>query len=82
MNATPENSPQADKSIYEVFAAQFNWAPLAVLSQYLRSLDTQEYKPMLTALMEKASQNDKINKQIQAWEQERVDRTALVSSLS
>lgn len=83
MNAAPENSPQADKRIYEVFAAQFNWAPLAVLSQYLRSLDTQEYMPMLTALMEKASQNDKINKQIQAWEQERVDpnRTRLVVKL-
>ncbi|WP_413794397.1 MULTISPECIES: hypothetical protein [unclassified Pseudomonas] len=83
MNATPDNGQQADKSMYELIAAQFNWAPLTVLSQYLKSLDTQEYLPMLAALMEKASLDDKVNKQMQAWEQERINpgRTRLLVKL-
>lgn len=77
------NSQPTDQSIYELIASRFNWAPLSVLYQYLKSLDTQEYMPMLTALMEKASLNDKVNEQIHAWEQEPIDpgRTRLVVKL-
>ncbi|QKS82534.1 MULTISPECIES: hypothetical protein [Pseudomonas] len=83
MNATPENSQQTDNGIYELIASQFSWAPLSVLYQFLESLDTQEYRSMLTALIEKANLNDKVNQQVQAWEQERVNpgRTRLVVKL-
>jgi hypothetical protein len=83
MNATPENSQQTDNGIYELIASQFSWAPLSVLYQFLESLDTQEYRSMLTALIEKANLNDKVYQQVQAWEQERVNpgRTRLVVKL-
>ncbi|WP_214512135.1 hypothetical protein [Pseudomonas brassicacearum] len=83
MNASPENSQQTHNDIYELIASQFSWAPLAVLYQYLKSLDTQEYMPMLTALIEKANLNDKVNEQVQAWEQERINpnRTRLIVKL-
>lgn len=83
MNTTLENSQQTNNSIYELIASQFSWAPLAVLYQFLKSLDTQEYVPMLTALIEKANLNDKVNKEVQAWEQERLNpsRTRLVVKL-
>lgn len=83
MNTTPENNQQTDNGIYELIASQFSWAPLAVLYQYLKSLDTQEYMPMLTALIEKANLNDKVNKQVQAWEQEHINpnRTRVIVKL-
>ncbi|MBA1376623.1 hypothetical protein [Pseudomonas brassicacearum] len=83
MNTTPENSQQAHNGIYELIASQFSWAPLAVLYQFLKSLDTQEYMPMLTALIEKANLNDKVNEQVKAWEQERINpnRTRIIVKL-
>ncbi|CAN7142770.1 hypothetical protein ACFFQ5_06935 [Pseudomonas brassicacearum] len=72
MNNLTENAQPVNSSIYENLLSQFNYAPLTILYEYIKSLDTQDYTQMLKALMEKARQNDDVNRQLQAWRQESV----------
>ncbi|WLH11506.1 hypothetical protein PSH58_22050 [Pseudomonas hefeiensis] len=72
MNNSTENTQPASSSFYENLLSQFNYAPLTILYEYLKSLDTQDYTQVLKALMEKARQNDEVNRQLQTWEQQSV----------
>ncbi|MHC8352533.1 hypothetical protein ACYZT7_25355 [Pseudomonas sp. RT4P38] len=78
-----ENSTQDNKNTYEELLSLTGYAPWASIYNYIQSLNTEENLELLKATAAHAKLEEKVNKEVQAWEQERPHskRTRLVVKL-